>query len=389
MFYTPPEGYIDQPFFWCYDTDDVSDATSPYNIAVNLPGGYDFILRRITGVNSVLNPATGGFTVRVGNRVRQLASGVLVNPLKLADWLLACEITYPESGAISFDLYNTLKQSLPSSEGAIPYGQIAYQGVRRRKGQDSTLPGRRFRRMPFHLVLPIDLNWSYFSTQRARRFSFVVDNFDYEMHGVFWTVDVPGIIEFHFEPATDLYFTQLALGSIASLVVVNSAPNQVLGVTVLGQVVTLTIATNGGGAETSSLAQVKAAMDAVPAAAALFATTIVGDPTLTAGIPDGPYAATTTYGQTIEQASAFAGGMAKFVLYDYAKNGLMPVPMRIEYLNEPLPYGSVGTYKSGALLPVLVYPKDSAIAVDIVSLIPTGPAYRLNLNVLGMQRQPC
>ncbi len=390
MFYTPPTGYIDQPFFWCFDTDTITDATSPQNIAINLPGGFDFLLRRVTGMDSVLNPTTGQFMFRMGNKVRNYANSPLDICQFLTDFMLGCECTYPETGAISFDLFNTLKASLSTLDGDIDYGQIAFQGVRRRKGTDSTLPGRKFRRVPQTLKFPINLNWSHFSTQPTRKFSFVIDNFDYEMHGMYWTVDAPGVIQFVAEPPVSSFtFAQTSLQSTASLVVVNSAPNQLLSVGVVGTVVTVTIATNGGGAETSTYADVKAAFDAVPAAVALFTTTIVGDSTTIAGWPDDTYTATATLAQTLPQMIATAGAVAKMVLFDYAGNGLMPVPMRIGYLNEPLPYGSVADYKSGALQPVLVYPKDSGIAVELTSMIPNAMGLTLNMHLIGMQRIPC
>lgn len=390
MFYTPPDGYIDQPFFWCFDTDDIADASSPSNIAISLPGGYDFLFRRLTGMDSVLNASTGQFMFRMGNAVRNFANLPLDNCSFFTDFLPTIETAYPETGQISFDLYNTLQATLVTLEGDIPYGQIAFQGVRRRKGTDSTVPGRAFRRVPYNLKLPINLNWSYFSSQKTRKFSWVIDNFDYEAHGLYWTVDYPGIIQFTAEPPTAQFtFAQTSLTSAASLVVVNSAPNQLLDVTVVGTVVTITIATNGGGGETSTYADVLAAFNANAAAVALFTASYAGSAITLANWIDDTYAATATLAQTLPQMLTIAGAVAKFNLFDYAGNGLMPVPMRIGYLNEPLPYGALSAYKSGALQPCLVYPKDSGLAIELTSMIPSTINYTLNLHVIGMQRIPC
>ncbi len=285
MNYTPPPGFIDQPYFWCFDTDTIANASVIQNQQIDIPGGFDFLLRRVTGVDSVLNATTGEFMFRgVGNR--NFGNLNFKKPAKWADRLIIPEIAYPETSGISFDLFNTLKASITVGEETIPYGQLAFQGARRRRGEDALVYGRSFRRIPFHIKMEVNLNWGYASTRRSRKFAFVVDNFDFEMHDLYWTVD--------------------------------------------------------------------------------------GDP-------------------ITSEIITTSGGVAKFCLYDYAGNGLMPVPMLIRYLNEPLPFGAVpaATYKSGAIYPVLVYPKDSAISFDVVSLLPASQSYTLALNALGMQRIPC
>jgi hypothetical protein len=394
MNYTPPKGFIDQPYFWCFDTDTIADGSTKQNQAVNLPGGFDFIVRRITGLDSALNPTTGKWNFRSGSTARNFASADMSNPSKWADRLMVPEMSYPESGSINFDLYNTLTASVTDGVETIKYGQIAFQGVRRRQGTVVDNYGKSFRRVPYTLRIPVTLDWNYTSTQPVRKFSQEIDNFDFEAHCIYWTIDLPSTANFSVAETVDLILTSRLdapfPGPYTITFVDPGANNVAMSVSTTGAAITLIHSTDGGGAITSTYATIYAALigntdvmaliTAVVGGTTGLAFTLTGTTVFTGGLFSAPISAIT----------GSYGAIAKFVLYDFANNGLMPVPMRIEYLNEPLPFGALADYKSGALLPVLLYPKDSAISFDITSLkLASSDSINLYMNVMGMQRIPC
>jgi hypothetical protein len=394
MNYTPPPGFVDQPYFWCFDTDSIADGSTLLNQAINLPGGYDFILRRITGLESVLDSTTGEWNFRPGPGPRSFASEYMNSPEKWNDRLIVPECTYPETSAINFDLLHTQCESITVGGQTIKYGQVAFQGVRRRRGHSNLFYGRKFRRVPYQITMPILLDWSYGSAQPVRKFSQQVSNFDFEAHTIYWTVDTPGSQLFAIAETAEMLVTAILNPDNPATVTLNfvvAGNNTPLSVSVAGSTITVNISTDGGGVATATYETVSAALLASAAAMALItvSTTILLPNTLFGYVGSYPLLGSSA-GAPLSNITPTYGAVAKFVLYDYANNGLMPVPMRIQYLNEPLPYGLVATYKSGALVPPLVYPKDASISVDLTSLKPTSlDSIQLNLVMVGMQRIPC
>lgn len=388
MFYATPPGFIDQPYFWALDTDAVTNGTNA-TLNINFPGGFSFHARRFTGVHTVVNPnsLTSGFNFLFEGR-QAYASATLRNPAKLRDRLIIPEANYMPTAGLQFTLENTLCASIADGLQTIPYGQICFQGARRREGSIAVDPSRKFRRIPFHKQCVIDLNYSYFGTQRERQFSFNVDDFDFEAHCIYWTFDSFGSYSWNFEGiggAVSVTATAV-VPRIITIDVQAPALNPTLNISVVGDTITIELQTSGGN---TTVAQLIAGIEANAAASALISLSStgndasqfleVGDVQTSGGLQDATYA----------QTFPTFGPVAKFCLYDYAGNGLMPTPILIDYLNEPIPFGDVANQKSGALYPILLYPKDSAIRVDMVSLLRTNAALSVKMNIIGMQRIPC
>ena len=66
LLYTPPAGYYDLPMTWLYDGSGLTDGTVALpNQQVPILAGYgDFILRRVVGLNNLLNAGSGQFQIR-------------------------------------------------------------------------------------------------------------------------------------------------------------------------------------------------------------------------------------------------------------------------------------------------------------------------------------
>jgi hypothetical protein len=108
--YSPPAGYYDQPFFYVFDGNILTDGQNALNNSVEMtPGIGDFILRRIVGVDRLVNTSspTGRFWC-------QARSGAYIEsqPVNIqggGEFAVAPELEYPDQGHIVFDLYTVLK----------------------------------------------------------------------------------------------------------------------------------------------------------------------------------------------------------------------------------------------------------------------------------------
>jgi hypothetical protein len=107
--YEPPDGYEDLPFIWVYDATALTNGTNALNQFVYIKGGWgDFIMRRVVGIASVVNPVGGSFQLRDSQK-RNMSS----EPIQIGtvgdDLAFPNEVYYPETSIIQFDLYDVLK----------------------------------------------------------------------------------------------------------------------------------------------------------------------------------------------------------------------------------------------------------------------------------------
>ena len=154
--YQPPVGFVDEPFTFVYDAfaNGLTDGQTYRNQAVYIPGGYDFVLRRIVGIDSVLAP-TGQFQWRGSNQENTTSVPVTCGTA-LRSQLVVPEVFFPQQSQIAFDLYNVSRRfGFGNAAGAKVYqAQIGFQGVRRRRVGPMPTPGN-FKRVPFQLLLPV------------------------------------------------------------------------------------------------------------------------------------------------------------------------------------------------------------------------------------------
>jgi len=108
--YSPPEGYEDFPFLYVFDgaaAGLVNGTTSLNNFIYIQSGWGDFIMRRVVGLASVINPTGGSFQIR-DSQNRPLSSDPVLIGTVNDDLAFPVEVPYPETTKISFDLYDVL-----------------------------------------------------------------------------------------------------------------------------------------------------------------------------------------------------------------------------------------------------------------------------------------
>jgi len=201
--YQPPTGYVDEFYMFVFDAfqNNLSDGNTFLNQAVYIPGGFDFVLRRIVGVDSVLSPVTGKFQWRGSNQVNTSTAPVVGNPT-LRDQLIVPEVFFPRQSQITFDLYNVLQRYVlgqnddpdPATFVRMIQAQIGFAGVRRRRSGPMPTPGN-FKRVPFQTTLTIPTyiqtalttapNGTLFGPQSLgiqKTFQLTIQNYDVEIH---------------------------------------------------------------------------------------------------------------------------------------------------------------------------------------------------------------
>jgi len=159
--YQPPVDYVDQFYMFVYDAfqNNLQEGLSYLNQTVYIPGGFDFILRRIVGLDSVLAPMTGKFQWRGSNQVNT-STAPIVAAAAMRDQLVVPEMFFPQTSQIAFDLYNVQKrfaygQSSTSANAVkLIMSQIGFAGVRRRRTGAMPTPGN-YKHIPFQTTLTL------------------------------------------------------------------------------------------------------------------------------------------------------------------------------------------------------------------------------------------
>lgn len=187
--YLTPDGTLDFPFAYVYDTSAFTDGQNVLNISQQLQGDSAFILRRIMGVpNCVNTPAAQGkfgFKNASGTYAQgNPTSGIIVPKT----WPVVPEKLYRQNDQISFDLYNTLRAFNACGGTPIYTSQIAFMGVKR-FARGSTYPRQitpyKYREVRYAYAYELTINWSHFdvsgNVQPPQRFNQQLDNFDFEL----------------------------------------------------------------------------------------------------------------------------------------------------------------------------------------------------------------
>jgi len=187
--YLTPDGTLDFPFAYVFDASTLTDGNNLLNVAQQLQGDSQFILRRIVGVPTVVNtPALGGrfnYKNASGNYANGNPSTGIVVPNV---WPVVPEKMYKQNDQIGFDLYNVLRSLNACGETPIYAAQIAFMGVKR-FGQGSTYPRQitpyKYREVRYAYAYELTINWAHFDTQGrvapAQQFYVQMDNFDFEL----------------------------------------------------------------------------------------------------------------------------------------------------------------------------------------------------------------
>jgi len=192
--YQPPVGYVDEPYMYVYDAFQagLTDGGTYLNQTVQITGDYDFVLRRIVGLDSVIAP-TGQFRWRGPNGENTSNAPVTVGTAQ-RDQLVLPEVVFPRTSQIAFDLYNTQRRYANGNNALVPVyqSQIGFAGVRRR--QHGVMPtAGNFRRIPYQTLLTLQAygqpaviaagagGFGPQSVGNALTASLTIDNYDLEV----------------------------------------------------------------------------------------------------------------------------------------------------------------------------------------------------------------
>jgi hypothetical protein len=188
--YFTADGTLDFPFAYVFDASALTDGNNLLNVAQQLQGDSDFVLRRIIGVPTVIASAAAGGRFNYKNARGAYACGNPTRGICFPNvWPVVPEKLYRVNDQIGFDLYDILRASIVCAEGTILTGaQIAFLGVKR-FGQGSTYPKQvtpyQFREVPYTYSYALTIDWPHFNASGiaspARRFIQQMENFDFEL----------------------------------------------------------------------------------------------------------------------------------------------------------------------------------------------------------------
>ncbi len=176
--YYVPDGYLDEHFLYGFDGNTLTDGSSPLNLAVQMQGGYDFILRRIVGADSLVS-ATGTFRYQYESGNYESSAPVVVRDNVFQDFGVVPELLYTETSQIAFDLGDVLRRV----NAGVFSSQVVFQGVRRRKGVEKP-PAFRYKPRPYWITTSVNVNWLATDVNPTRATLLNLDSYDFDLYAI-------------------------------------------------------------------------------------------------------------------------------------------------------------------------------------------------------------
>ena len=178
--YRTPAGYLDFPFVYVFDARSLTDGNTYYDINLQLQGDSDFVLRRITGIRTVLG-ASGQFRFRGANGAYAMSAPV--NAPSNSRVVLP-ERIYPYNTGIRFDLLNVTRQSVACAD-TIYTSFLAFQGVKRFIKTPGVPTGQSaYRYREYKWAYPFQFTLSSFAGSDPVRFIVPINDFDFELQRI-------------------------------------------------------------------------------------------------------------------------------------------------------------------------------------------------------------
>ena len=374
--YQPPTGKYDQPFYYIFDGSPLTDGVNALNQAVQLdPGIGDFIMRRAVGWSNVVNIGdNGAYQLKDYSKNPLSAAPLFVNihGLPFDDGVYPREQFYPATGKIGFDLYSVLRATPLST------AQIAFMGIRRQAGVIPLLhPPYRFRPQTQSYIQTVLITTGPGVNQGGTLLSLNVNDYDFELLELRISYLSIAIYDPRDLPAGGLKLQAVIPGPAGafSVTVIGGGPiNQAFQLALVGHAITITVATDGTGTQTTTNADVVAALAANPFTAALV-------------IPIPGYTPSqlfyTAGGVTIDaNASVLSNQQTQFLLFDCYRFQTSNIPMNDVFLNR------LGPYQNGAIVPSLLYPVSTQIRMLFFSENDNVP-FQVFVEFVGRNRIPC
>ena len=190
--YQAPPGYGDTFFVYAFDSNVLPLLVSGqnyYNQRVGIADG-DFVLRWWRGTDLYANIAQG---IQIRDRLQTPffsdnlttfpSTPNLMGQYMATGWPVCPEKWYPDQGYIGFDLLSALPNATPNTSGI---GQLAFYGVRRRKGfrsdpQIYTMPSY-MKEYQIQTTFTLPVGWS--SASGGYLVTVPIQDYDFEMRRV-------------------------------------------------------------------------------------------------------------------------------------------------------------------------------------------------------------
>ena len=195
--YRTPEGFLDFPFIYVFDGTALTDGNTYFNLALAQQGDSDFVLRRIVGLDTILDtPANGGkwnYKNASGSYANaSQASGIA----RVPNWPVLPEKFYPFNAQFGFDLFKVLRSNNPGSAcGAAPAFNsfIGFQGVKRfpkSRGYNRQVTQYKYKEQRYSYEYALTVATGHWTTNTsgvatpAARQVIPLDNYDFELLGI-------------------------------------------------------------------------------------------------------------------------------------------------------------------------------------------------------------
>jgi hypothetical protein len=419
--YRTPPGYGDTFFVYAFDADASGANLTPglnyFNQRIVISDG-SFLSRWWRGVDQYGNVSN---SIQIRDRLSTPFFSDLLSPASVlgnaqdyqnSGWGIVPEVHYPDSGYIGFDLVGVLPNA------ALP-GQLAFHGVRRRKGiQNDPVPSLYpYYEKPYqYQVSPtLPIGWSnssggYLATQ-------VIDEFDFELRridGVVLQMPATASREYGDDQAVVLVtaVTPGAAGNNITIVLDKPGPfppNQAEQVTVVGTTITYLPATNSLGqviynppTQGTNLQLLNAFANSA-AASALVTMTLYGGPLTTSGYGKIPSPGNLQGGSAGAGGATYCGldkGNYKILLLDTNGIQVSNVPLLFSNLfhvpnNVPVlasaATASQSIPKNYWPTPAMLYKVNTSLRFYLYTTSATPLAAPVSFDLLfsGVRRYPC
>jgi hypothetical protein len=375
--YQPPANTYDQPFYYIFDGSPLTDGVNALNQSISLdPGIGDFILRRAVGWTNLINNSIGGQYLLKDYSKNPLSAeplGIIGGPPN-DDGLFPREQWYPATGKIPFDLINVLRAQ--GGINPLATAQVAFMGVRRQKGSLPNIrPPYRYRTIPFSYIGTINVTQAPGPNQIASQLFVPVNDYDFELLEL--RISYLPFPTLGFRDGSGLVFVGVKPGVAFSVTIGGPGPiNQAFALRVTGNNIVITPQTNGAGLIITTVAQLVAAYDALPAA--LLVATIAP------GFVPG-FTIPTTAGVTITTGTGItvpSNLHCSLLVYDAVRFQISNIPFNDVYLNR------LGPYQNGAIVPALLYTVSTSLHIDFLSQNANVP-FQAFVEFVGRNRIPC
>jgi hypothetical protein len=392
--YSPPDGYFDLPFTWAFDASIFANGSSPLGSSIYLLGGYgNFLARRVVGLNRILAAdGTGKFQIARKSRNVYLSSDPVQAPNSPELAIVPAE-PYLETGKIWFDLYGINLPSAPLT------AQLAFQGVRRQAGTQRRANYKHFPKT-FTYEVKATLTSLAGSGVVLPTFTPIVD-YDFELYNlIIMSAPIPGPVI----GDADVGFTEFVAvnGATPTVIIlqnVSGVPNQSPTISLVGKVLTLTSGTNSLGAPVILVPNFDAVINSFPGVSALLVVrTFLGDFDFSPDVGFSSGGNLVTPGSTSTDFTflsnppplsyaAISSPVSSLTVFDSNKVALSNLPILDIFYDG----GPGSPYENGAVVPPLLYPKDTVLEIDFTSQITSAGNLPTSVIVylVGRQLIPC